>query len=161
MFTFSPNDNPVSDRHGAGSLKDRNFGANRKVTDNVQKTEDYTKPTQERRSNLAGNVEEELIDPDTTMDIDDLNDSQARKRESSRRAETSTTGAENKFRRPGDADDKIFSDSDHRTKPDTRSDDDRVDPNPVAKHGSRNPYRFGEDHDKPADQNVGPMQKPR
>ena len=154
MFVMSPNDNPVSDKESAGSLKDRNFGGNRKVTDNIQKAEDYTKPSLERRANVDGGVESQLIDPEATMDIDDMNDPQARKREESRRAETSTPGAQNQYRRPGDSD-KIQSDPDKRTKPDTRSDDDQVDPDPDVHHGSRNPYRFGEDRDKRGDQNLG------
>lgn len=154
MFVMSPNDNPVSDRESASSLKDRNFGGNRKVTDNIQKKEDYTKESLERRANLDGTVESKLIDPEATLDVDDMNDPNARKREESRRAETSMVGAQNQYRRPGDSD-KIQSDPDKRTKPDTRSDDDQVDPNPEVHHGSRNPYRFGEDYDKRSDQNVG------
>jgi len=145
MFTFSPNDNPVSDRSSSSSLKDRNFGANRKVTDNVQKTEDYTKPSMERRANMAEDVEEKIFNPV----------------EASRRAETSTVGADNQYRRPGDADDKIYSDPDNRPKSDTRSDDNQADPNPLQKHGTRNPWRIGEDHDKRGDQNTGPTTKPR
>jgi len=157
MFTMSPNDNPVSDRHGAGLPKDRKFGGNRKVTANVQKAEDYTKPSLERRANLDGDVEEELIAPEATMDIDDMNNPEARKREVSRRAETSTVGAANQYRRPGDADDKIYSDSDNRPKMDSREDD-HIEPDSDAKHGSRNPWKIGEDHKKPADQNTGPGQ---
>ena len=66
---MSPNDNRVSDKTAAGALKDRKFGGNRKVTDNVQKAEDYTKPSLERRANLDGEVESELIAPDATKDI--------------------------------------------------------------------------------------------
>ena len=157
MFTMSPNDNPVSDRHGAGLPKDRKFGGNRKVTANVQKAEDYTQPSLERRANLDGDVEEELIAPEATMDIDDMNNPEARKREVSRRAETSTVGAANQYRRPGDADDKIYSDSDNRPKMDSREDD-HIEPDSDAKHGSRNPWKIGEDHKKPADQNTGPGQ---
>ena len=162
MFTFSPNDNPVSDRNAAGSLKDRNFGGNRKVTDNVQKDGDYTKPSMERRANMAEDVEEKIFNPveETTKDTDDMNDPNARKREASRRAETSTVGAANQYRRPGDADDKIYSDPDNRPKQDNREDD-MVEPNPVKKHGTRNPWRIGEDHDKRGDQNTGPTTKPR
>jgi len=160
MFTFSPNDNRVSDRNASSSLKDRNFGGNRKVTDNVQKAEDYTKPSLERRANLDGEVEAELIAPDTTKDIDEMNDPEARKRETSRRAETSTVGAANQYRRPGDGDDKIYSEPDNRPKQDSREDD-MVEPNPEKKHGTRNPWRIGEDHDKRGDQNTGPTTKPR
>ena len=160
MFVMSPNDNPVSDKTAAGALKDRKFGGNRKVTDDVQKAEDYTKPSMERRSNLDGEVESELIAPDATKDIDDLNDPEARKREASRRAETSTVGANNQYRRPGDANDKIYSDPDNRPKQDSREDD-MVEPDPEKKHGTRNPWRIGEDHDKRGDQNTGPTTKPR
>jgi hypothetical protein len=152
MFTMSPNDNPIST--GSSSLKDRNFGGNRKITKDVQKAEDYTKPSQERRANLDGEVEEVLIAPDAIMDIDDMNDPNARKREVSRRAETSTVGADNQYRRPGDGDDKTYSDADNRPKQDNREDEVR-EPNPEVKHGSRNPWRIGEDRDKPGDQNIG------
>lgn len=154
MFVMSPNDNPVSDLEGAGSLKNRNFGGNRKITKNIQKAEDYTKESLESRANITGPAEEQLINPDATIDIDDMNDPQARKREESRRAETSTVGAQNQYRRGGDSD-KLQSDPDKRTKPDTRSDDAQVDPDPEVHHGSRNPYRLGEDYDKRGDQNIG------
>ena len=160
MFVMSPNDNPVSDKTGAGALKDRKFGGNRKVTENIQKDEDYTKPSLERRANLDGEVESELIAPDTTKDVDDMNDPVARKREVSRRAETSTVGADNQYRRPGDGDDKIYSEPDNRPKQDAREDD-MVEPDPEKKHGTRNPWRIGEDHDKRGDQNTGTTTKPR
>jgi hypothetical protein len=157
MFVMSPNDNRVSDRESASSPKVGNFGGNRKVTSNIQKKEDYTKPSLERRANIDGTVESELIEPEATLDIDDLNDPNSRKRETSRREETTTVGAQNQYRRGGDSD-HLKSDPDKRTKPDTRSDDDRVDPDPDAKHGSRNIYRFGEDYKTRGDQNVGPGQ---
>jgi hypothetical protein len=160
MFTMSPNDNPVST--GAGSMKDRNFGGNRKVTDNIQKAEDITKPSLERRANMDEDAEEKIFNPveKTTKDIDDLNDPNNKKRETSRRAETSTVGAANQYRRPGDGDDKTYSEPANRPKQDSREDD-MVEPNPEKKHGSRNPWRVGEDHDKRGDQNTGPTTKPR
>jgi len=158
MFTMSPNDNRLSGNQ-AGKVGD--FGANRATKPvSVQKAEDYTKANQERRANLDGEVESELIVPEATMDIDDMNDPDARKREESRRAETSTVGAANEYRRPGDGDDKIFTDADHRPKQDAREDD-MIEPDPEKKHGTRNPWRIGEDHDKRGDQNTGPMTKPR
>jgi hypothetical protein len=163
MFTFSPNDNRVSDRHGSSTPKDRNFGGNRKVTDNIQKAEDYTKPSLDRRANLNDKVEDKLIAPDATMDIDDMNDPEARKREESRRAETSNFDhSDRKFREPVDdyTETIIKSDSDNRPDMDGMEDD-HIEPDPEAKHGSRNPARFGEDHDKRGDQNTGPTTKPR
>jgi hypothetical protein len=153
MFTMSPNDNRLSNPAGE---KVGDFGGNRKVTSNIQKAEDYKKPSLQRRANLDGTVEEVLIEPDATIDVDDLNDPQNKKRETSRRAETSHVGADNQYRRPGDGDDKIYSDSDHRTKPDTRSDDAVVEPDSKAKHGTRNVHRFGEDRRTPGSQNLGP-----
>lgn len=162
MFTLSPNDNRVSDKHSADALKDGKFGGNRKVTDNVQKAEDYTKPSQEKRANLTGETEEKIFNPveDTIKDTDDMNDPQARKREASRRAETSTVGADNQYRRPGDADDKEYSEADNRPDMDGREED-HVEPDPNKKHGDRNPWRIGEDYDKRGDQNTGPTTKPR
>lgn len=166
MFTFSPNDNPVSDRNASSSLKDRNFGGRRKVTDNTQKAEDYTKPSMERRANMEEDVEEKIFNPveETTKDTDDMNDPQARKRETTRRVETTTTGYDNvsnPYRRPGDADDKTYSDPDNRPESEHREDDVVKVPDPNKKHGSRNPWRIGEDHDKRGDQNTGPTTKPR
>lgn len=163
MFVMSPNDNSVSDRSSSSSLKDRNFGGNRKVTENVQKDEDYTKPSMERRANMAEDAEEKIFNPveETTKDIDDMNNPEERKREASRRAETSTAGANNKYRRPGDSDDKIYSDPDNRPASDNREDDAVAVPDPNAKHGSRNPFRIGEDYDKRGDQNTGHTTKPR
>jgi hypothetical protein len=162
MFVLGPSDNKVNDRHGSSSLKDSRFGGNRQVTDNVQKTEDYTKPSTERRSNMTGEADEKMVNPveEATIDIDDMNDPQARKRETSRRAETSTVGAQNQYRRPGDANDKIHTDADNIPEADV-NDDEVIEPDPNKKHGSRLPNMIGEYHDKPADQNIAPDQKPR
>lgn len=163
MFVMSPNDNRVSDKHSADALKDRDFGGNRKPKPaSVQKAEDYKKPSLERRANVDGEVESQLIDPETTIDVDDLNDPQARKRENSRRAETSTTGYDqvsNPFRRPGDADDKIYSDPDNIPASEHREDDVVRVPDPQKKHGTRNPFHFGESYKKPGHQNLGPTQQ--
>jgi len=158
MFVMSPNDNRVSDKESADSLKDRNFGGNRKVTDDIQKDEDYTKPTKERRSGVKGGAEEEFIQPSATDDIDDLNDPYARKRENSRRAETSHVGAQNQYRRPGDGQ-KIESDADNRPESEHREDDVVKEPDPQKKHGTRNPWHFGESYKRRGDQNVAPDQQ--
>jgi len=131
MIVLGPNDNRVNDRHSASSPKDRKFGGRRKVTNNTEKAEDYTKPSTERRANMDGEADEKIVNPvgETTKDLDDLNDPNARKREASRRAETSTRGSTtieylpgnavgdpaipvyggNVYRRPGDSDDKEYS----------------------------------------------------
>lgn len=161
MFVLSPGDNKVNDRHSASAPTDSRFGGNRKVSKNTQKTEDYTKPSTARRANMDGETEEKIFNPveTTTKDIDDMNDPQARKREESRRAETSTPGGQNQYRRPGDGD-RIKSDADKRPLPDAREDD-HVEPTDGKKHGSRNVWRIGEDRDRPGDQNLGPDQAPR
>lgn len=157
MFVMSPNDNRVSDRHSGP--KDGNFGGNRKVTrSNVQKAEDYTKPSLERRANVEGDAEEKFINPDATMDIDDLNDPNTRKRDASRHAETSTPGAQNQYRRPGDSK-KIESDADNRPEPEHREDDVVKEPDSTKKHGSRNPWHFGESYRRPGDKNLAPDQQ--
>lgn len=159
MFVLSPGDNRVNDRHSSSSPTDGRFGGNRKVSDNTQKAEDYTKPSKTRRANLSGEAEKKVFNPvgETTDDIDDMNDPNARKRETSRRAETSTVGAQNKYRRPGASKD-IKSDADKRPRQDGREDE-HVEPD--GKHGSRNVWRIGEDRDRPGDQNLGPDQTPR
>lgn len=160
MFVLSPGDNRPNDRSAEGSPKDGRFGGNRQVTANVQSKQDYTKRSMEKRANLDEDSESQVVNPfdRTTDDIDDLNDPKARKREASRRAETSTVGAQNKYRRPGDSDDKEYSDYENRPRQDGREDE-HVQPD--GKHGSRNVWRIGEDHDEPADQNTGPETKPR
>lgn len=159
MIVMSPCSNRVSDKHSADALKNRNFGGNRKVTDDIQKSEDYTKPSLERRANVSGDAEEKFIKPDATMDIDDMNDPKARKRETTRRAETSTTGYDqsaNPYRRAGDGDDKIYSEPDNRPKSENREDDVVVTPDAEAKHGTKNPWHLGESHKVRGDQNVHP-----
>ena len=153
MFVLSPNDNRVSDTESADALKNRNFGGNRKVTKNIQKAQDYTKESEDSRTNLATDAESELIRPDATDDIDDLNDPYARKREASRRAETSTVGAQNKYRRDGDSD-IIDSDPDNRPESEHREDDAFIEPE--GKHGTRNPWNFGESYKRRGDQNIAP-----
>ncbi len=157
MFTLSPNDNPTKGRNSMNANKDRNFGGNRRVTQNIQKAEDYTKPSLERRANVAEDAEEKIFNPveDAVKDVEDMNDDKQRKREASRRAETSTVGADNKYRRPGDGDDKTYSEADNRPDMDGREDEHRT-PDPEKKHGDRNVWRIGQDRDKPADQNIGP-----
>ena len=138
MIVMSPGDNKVKDSQSEAKVG--HFGGNRKVTDNVQKSEDYTKPSQGRRSNMES---EGVPLEDTTKDIDDLNDPEARKREASRRAETNTVGAANEYRRPGDGD-KIFSEPDNRPTGEGREDDGVVEPDD-KKHGPHNPWQFAGD----------------
>lgn len=89
MFTLSPNDNPITDN--AAELKDNNFGGNREYTKGKQvKDQDYT-----GRSCGSPNNKENPVD-ETTKDIDDMTNSEAREREFSRRAETACRKDHNK-----------------------------------------------------------------
>jgi hypothetical protein len=141
-------------------MKDRNFGGNRKIKPkSVQKDSDYTRPSQGRRANVEGPVEEKLIEPDATMDVDDMNDPNAKKRETSRRAETKNLDHSDRKFRPElpagqDHTGPLQSDPENRPVMDDQ-DDDRI-PDPDKKHGDRNPWRIGQDRDKIEDQNLGP-----
>ena len=166
MIVLSPNDNRVNDRHSPSAPRDRRFSGRRQVTENTEKAEDYTKFSTERRANMTGETDEKIFNPveETLKDLDEMNNDQIRKREVSRRAETSTTGYDqdsNPYRRPGDADDKEYSDPDNRPLMDSREDEVR-EPDPEKKHGDRNPWRIGQDYDERGDQNIGQVgQKPR
>ena len=104
---LSPNDSPLAGN--ASDMKDQSFGGNREVTTGQQqKTQDYKRP-------VCGdvNVEENPID-DVIRDIDDMTDPFARKREFTRRAETSDRKDHNKDRFPE-------SEPDNRPPEDTRA----------------------------------------
>lgn len=91
MNFFSPNDSPV--QNDSSSIKNNNFGGNRATTTGKQqKDHDYT-------SSVGGsvNIKKNPVD-DTTKDIDDMANSEARKREFSRRAETQDPADHNKER---------------------------------------------------------------
>jgi hypothetical protein len=89
MITLSPHDTPVGS--DASEMKDTNFGGNREYTTGKQvKSQDYTS-----RDCGAPNKKENPYE-ETTKDVDDMTDPEARKREFSRRAETSTVGDHNK-----------------------------------------------------------------
>jgi hypothetical protein len=88
MFILGPNDSPVKD--SKSSMTHSNFGGRRQVTEGVEKAEDYTKPSLERRANMAADVEEKIINPvdETTRDVDDLNDPQVRKNDTTRQVKS-------------------------------------------------------------------------
>lgn len=86
-FTIlGPNDNPVQD--SKSDTVDGNFGGNREYSQ-TSDAKDYTK-----RTGTAPNKKENPVD-DATKDIDDMADPQARKREFSRREETSNVQKSN------------------------------------------------------------------
>lgn len=126
MTYFSPNDNPVSGSQS--DITDANFGGNREFTTGTQqKQQDYKKST-----GGAVNIKENPVD-ETIKDVDDLSNTETRKREFSRRAETNDRKDHNK---------EHFHESDPENRPKERT-------TPVIvpddkKHGSKLPYHFGE-----------------
>lgn len=76
MFILGPGDSPVKD--SKSDMTHSNFGGQRKVTSGVEKAEDYT-----QRTTTNAGVQENPVD-DATKDVDDLNDPQARKNDTTR-----------------------------------------------------------------------------
>jgi len=157
MSGFSPYDAPLQESQS--DAIDGRFGGLRQVVDqsvgkgittisggtpNETKISasvigDYTK-----RTTIAPNTKRNPVD-ETTKDVDDLNNEEDRKREASRRAETSTVGAANKYRRPGDGDDKTYSEPDNRPLEDTDAfiPEATVSGEAVKLRRSKNKYHFG------------------
>lgn len=89
MFTLSPHDNPISS--DPSEMRNGNFGGNRQHTTGKQvKSQDYTS-----RDGGAPNIKENPFE-DTPRDIDEMTESESRKREFSRRAETADRQDHNK-----------------------------------------------------------------
>jgi len=133
MFILGPSDAPVND--SKSDMTHTNFGGRRQVTEGVEKSEDYTRPSLERRANMSGETDEKIFNPveDATRDIDDLADMSTRKREFSRRAETSTPGDQNK---------EYFHVSDLENKPLDEGREDNAFQNPSSEksHGALHPF---------------------
>lgn len=129
-FTIlTPGDSPVKD--DKSSPTSSNFGGQR-VHSNVADAKDYTK-----RTGSASTIEKNPTDT-TVRDIDDMADLTARKREFSRREETSNTQLNN------EADFIIKSDAENRPPMDTGSDA-VVTPetHPVKQSRKPNQWHFG------------------
>ena len=80
MFILGPSESQVS--NPTNDLTATNFGGPRKVTAGIQNAADYTKRTNDLRD-----VKENPVD-DTTRDVDDLNDPQARKSDTLRQVKS-------------------------------------------------------------------------
>lgn len=107
-FTIlGPNDNKLKDDKSSMTASD--FGGNREYSSNTSDAKDYTK-----RTGRAPNKKENPVD-DTTKDVDDMTDPYARKREFSRREETSNVQKSNESV-------AIQSDSDRRPRMDEGND---------------------------------------
>ena len=104
---LGPNDSPLKD--DKSSATDARFGGHREYSQ-VSKVQDYTK-----RAGKAPNKKENPVE-ETTKDIDDMTDPKQRKREFSRREETSNVQKSN------EAGWQTKSDSDNRPRMDEGTD---------------------------------------
>ena len=143
MFVLGPTNSSSPVHDSKSTAKDGNFGGNRQVTSNIQDAADYKKASTSSKLKVENPVDE------TVRDVDDMNDPAARKREETRRAEVlhddNVAAIANRKKSSGE----ILEDVDGPAE----------DTTPVAeddarKHGSRNKWHFGEDHNKPEDQNL-------
>jgi hypothetical protein len=125
MFILGPSDSPVND--SKSDMTHSHFGGQRKVTDGVQKAEDYT-----QRTTTAADVQENPVD-DATKDVDDLNDLKARKNDTKRQVDSFLTGDKNK---------EHFNVSDLENKPldEGREDSAFQTPDAEKPHGTLHPY---------------------
>jgi hypothetical protein len=133
MFILGPSDSPVKD--SKSDMTSSNFGGRRQVTDGVEKAEDYTKPSLERRANMAKDTDEKIVNPVevTTKDVDDLNDLQSKKNDTKRQVDSFKAGDKNK---------EHFHVSDLENKPldEGREDSAFQKPDPDKPHGSNYPF---------------------
>ena len=126
-FVLGPSDSPVND--SKSSMVDGNFGGNREVTSNISKSQDYKKP--------SGGAPNRVENPeDVSKDIDEMTEAESRKREFSRREETSNRQKSN------EADFISKTDSDNR--PPEQTDAFEPDSDPPKTRRSKDKYNFGD-----------------
>lgn len=126
MMNLNPNDNVLDDN--ASETSDSNFGGNRQYTTGTQqKEQDYKKST-----GGSINIKKNPVDK-TIRDIDDMANSETKKREFSRRAETENPSDHNKEH-------FNITDSENRPEEDTSG---VIEPDNKY-HGNRLRYHFGE-----------------
>ena len=126
---LSPNDNPVKD--DKSSITDSKFGGHREHSD-VSKSQDYTSRTGTNKTKKENPVEE------VVRDIDDMTDPFQRKREFSRREETSNVQKSN------EADFIIKTDRENTPNMDEGSDPVRIpETDKVKAHRKPNQWHFG------------------
>lgn len=125
MFILTPGDSKIQNTD-AGS-KVGNFGGARQVTDGIQRDSDYTKRSLDARDIFQNPVE------DTIKDVDDLNDSFARKSDTKRQEDLMTAGDETPL---------VYSEAGPSNKPldEGREDNAVQQPDANKPHGSKHPY---------------------
>jgi len=125
-FVLGPSDSPVS--NSKSDMVDGNFGGNREVTANISKSQDYKKP--------SGGAPNKVENPeDVSKDIDEMTEVASRKREFSRREETSNRQKSNEaeFIHRTDSDNRPLEDTDAFVPEDDE----------VKLRRSKNKYHFG------------------
>lgn len=126
-FVLGPSDSPVSS--SKSSMVDGNFGGNRSISANTSKSQDYKSP--------GGGAPNRVENPeDVAKDIDEMTEAESRKREFSRREETSNRQKSN------EADFISKTDSDNRPSEDTDAFEPESDPVKVRR--SKDKYNFGD-----------------
>lgn len=126
-FVLGPSDSPVSS--SKSSMVDGNFGGNREVTSNISKSQDYTKP--------SGGAPNKIENPeDVSKDIDEMTEAESRKREFSRREETSNTQKSNEA--------GFISKTDSDNRPLEQTDPFEPDSDPPKTRRSKDKYNFGD-----------------
>ena len=85
-FVLGPSDSPVN--NSKSDTVDGNFGGNRSISSDISKSQDYKSP--------SGGAPNKVENPeDVSKDIDEMTEADSRKREFSRREETSNTQKSN------------------------------------------------------------------
>lgn len=100
-FILGPSDSPVS--NSKSDTVDGNFGGNRQVTSNIQKSQDYKKP--------SGAAPNRVVNPENVVkDIDEMDEFEGRKVQESNEADFITkTDSDN---RPSEDTDAFIPDGD-------------------------------------------------
>ena len=125
MFILTPGDSKVQSSEADG--KAGNFGATRQVTAGIQNAADYTKHSLDARDIVLNPVKE------TIRDVDDLNDSFARKSDTKYQDDLVNAGT------PGDAN-FIISDMEKRPLDEGREDSAFQKPDANKPHSSLYPF---------------------
>lgn len=126
-FVLGPSDSPVND--SKSSMVDGHFGGNRGVSSNITKSQDYKKPSG-GAPNVVKNPE------DVSKDIDEMTEAASRKREFSRREETSNTQKSNEA--------GFISRTDPDNRPSEETDPFVPDDDPLKIRRTMNKYHFGD-----------------
>ena len=125
-FVLGPSDSPVN--NSKSDTVDGNFGGNRSISSDISKSQDYKSP--------GGGAPNRVENPeDVSKDIDEMTEAEARKREFSRREETSNRQKSNEA--------GFISKTDSDNRPSEETDAFEPDSEPPKVRRSKNKYHFG------------------